>query len=128
MTTRTEEAFRSDGRRTGRRSGNSVGRAGWNSKTMETELISVEGLDHQVSRLAASEAPSEVFRALLEGARVAPPRAAIFLVRRGQIKGWGCGGYHPHARQPQREIVRRSCRACFQAVPVNIIFMPIALG
>jgi len=70
---------------------------------METELIPVEGLDHQVSRLAASEAPSEVFRALLEGARVAAPRAAIFLVRRGQIKGWGCVGYHADAVKRQRE-------------------------
>jgi hypothetical protein len=70
---------------------------------MEAELISIEGLDHQVRRLAACEAPSEVFRALLEGARVVAPRAAIFLVRRGQIKGWGCVGYHAEAVKRQRE-------------------------
>jgi hypothetical protein len=70
---------------------------------MDVELLSIEGLDQHVGRLAACQVPSEVFRALLEGARLAAPRTAVFLVRRGQVKGWGCVGYHTEAVKRQRE-------------------------
>jgi len=46
--------------------------------------------------------PSEVFHGLLEGARLAAPRASVFLVRKDQIKGWGAVGYTAEVAQRQR--------------------------
>jgi hypothetical protein len=72
---------------------------------MSSGFLSIEALERQVKALADAAGPSEVFRVLLEGARLATPRAAMFLVRKGQIKGWGCVGYTPEATQRQRAFV-----------------------
>jgi hypothetical protein len=72
---------------------------------MSSGFLSIEALERQVKALADAAGPSEVFRCLLEGARLAAPRAAMFLVRKGQIKGWGCVGYTPEATQRQRAFV-----------------------
>lgn len=50
-------------------------------------------LERRVAALADATTPSEVFRAMLDGSRVAAPRAAIFLQREGLWRGWGCAGY-----------------------------------
>jgi hypothetical protein len=42
---------------------------------------------------------------LLEGARVAAPRASVYLVRQNEFKGWGAIGYPPEAAGRQREYI-----------------------
>jgi hypothetical protein len=69
---------------------------------MSAGFLSVDGLERQARALAAAQSPSEVFRGLLEGARLATPRAAIFLVRKNGIKGWGSVGYEPEVARRQR--------------------------
>ena len=69
---------------------------------MSPDTLSFEGLDRQVQNLIAAETPTDVFKSLLAGARVAAPRAAVFLVRQSQIKGWGSVGYGSEAAQRQR--------------------------
>jgi hypothetical protein len=69
---------------------------------MNPGLISIDPLSHRVSSLAAAAGPSDVFRLLLEGARLAGPRAAMFLVRKGAIKGWGSVGYPAEVAAQQR--------------------------
>jgi len=69
---------------------------------MSSGFFSVDGLERQARALSTATNPSEVFRGLLEGARLAAPRAAIFLVRKDLIKGWGSVGYSPEASQRQR--------------------------
>jgi hypothetical protein len=69
---------------------------------MNPDSLSLEGLDREVQNLIAADTPTDVFKALLAGARVAAPRAAVFLVRQGQIKGWGSVGYGGAAAQRQR--------------------------
>ena len=48
---------------------------------MSAEFPSLDRLESQVRALAAAEKPSEVFRLLLESARLSGPRAAVFLLR-----------------------------------------------
>jgi len=69
---------------------------------MSPDTLSFEGLDRQVQDLIAAATPTDVFKSLLAGARVAAPRAAVFLVRQTQIKGWGSVGYGNEAAQRQR--------------------------
>jgi hypothetical protein len=69
---------------------------------MDADVLSLEGLDRQIRELIAAETPTDVFRALLSGARLTAPRAAVFLVRQNQIKGWGSVGYGSEAAQRQR--------------------------
>jgi len=69
---------------------------------MSRDEISLEGLDRQVRDLIDADTPTDVFKALLAGARLATPRAAVFLVRQNQIKGWGSVGYGAEAAQRQR--------------------------
>lgn len=69
---------------------------------MSPDTLSLEGLDRQVQNLITAETPTDVFKSLLAGARVAAPRAAVFLVRQAQIKGWGSVGYGSEAAQRQR--------------------------
>jgi len=68
---------------------------------MKPDALSLEGLDRQVQELIDAETPTDVFKALLAGARLAAPRAAVFLVRQSQIKGWGSVGYGSEAAQRQ---------------------------
>lgn len=69
---------------------------------MNPDALLLEGLDRQVRDLIDADTPTDVFKALLAGARVAAPRAAVFLVRQSQIKGWGSVGYGSEAAQRQR--------------------------
>jgi hypothetical protein len=52
--------------------------------------------------LASAERPAGVFKALLEAARLAAPRVAMFLVRQGRIQGWGSTGYGAEIAKRQR--------------------------
>ncbi len=62
-------------------------------------------LERAASVLAAAATPSEVFRRLLETAALGAPKAAVLLLRQGQIKGWGCTGYTAAASQRLRDLV-----------------------
>ena len=72
---------------------------------MTTEALSLEDLEDQVRSLTVAESPAEVFKTLLEGTRVAAPRASVFLVRQNELKGWGAVGYPPGAAGRQREYI-----------------------
>ena len=61
-----------------------------------------QSLTDQVRSFSLAGSPSEVFKLLLEGARLGAPRAAVFLLRQGQIKGWGSVGYTPDVVLRQR--------------------------
>ena len=60
---------------------------------MTTTQTSIESFARGVAALASAATPSEVFKALLEASRNAGPRAAVYLVRQGRIRGWGAVGY-----------------------------------
>ena len=75
---------------------------GRSSTTMEVEASVMEGLERQVRDIGAARSPAETFRLVLDGSRLAVPRAAMFLLKQGQIKGWGCVGYDPETARLQR--------------------------
>jgi len=75
------------------------------AKIMTTEALSLENLEDQVRSLTVAESPAEVFKTLLEGTRVAAPRASVFLVRQNELKGWGAIGYPPESAGRQREYI-----------------------
>jgi hypothetical protein len=75
------------------------------AKIMTTEALTLENLEDQVRSLTVAESPAEVFKTLLEGTRVAAPRASVFLVRQNELKGWGAIGYPPEAAGRQREYI-----------------------
>jgi hypothetical protein len=52
-----------------------------------------ERLERHTGEIAAADAPSDLFRALLDGFALASPRAAMFLVRKGTLTGWSSTGY-----------------------------------
>lgn len=68
----------------------------------------LDGVEQHVRALAKADSPPDVFRSLLNATSVAAPRAAIFLVRRGRIHGWGSLGYEADVAQKQRAF---SCEA-----------------
>jgi hypothetical protein len=72
---------------------------------MTNEALSMHDLEDQIRSLTVAESPAEVFKTLLEGARVAAPRATVFLVRRSELKGWGAIGYPSQAAEKQRAYV-----------------------
>ncbi|HXV77784.1 MAG TPA: hypothetical protein VD788_15845, partial [Candidatus Polarisedimenticolaceae bacterium] len=76
----------------------------------------MELLEDQVHGLAVAESPAEVFKALIDGARIAAPRTAVFLVRQDQLKGWGTVGYPVEAATRQRAFVGPSDRGWFGEV------------
>ncbi len=53
----------------------------------------IEGLELLTRRVAVAESAPDVFRILIEGLPFAAPRAAVFLVRNGQLRGWRGFGY-----------------------------------
>jgi hypothetical protein len=63
---------------------------------MTTDTV-LGALERRIAAFVDASSPSDVFRSLLDGARVATPRAAIFLRREGGWRGWGCSGYPPGA-------------------------------
>jgi hypothetical protein len=52
--------------------------------------------------VARADSPAKVFKTLLEASRAAVPRACVFLVRRGDARGWGSVGYPTDQAQAQR--------------------------
>lgn len=70
---------------------------------MDPKQFTPEELDRLVRTLVETGKPTEVFKVLLEGSRMAAPRAALFLLRQGRIKGWGCVGYGTEAARRLRE-------------------------
>jgi len=70
---------------------------------MNPDTFAPEELDRLVRSLVDSETPTDVFKVLLEGSRNAVPRAAIFLIRQGRIKGWGSVGYGSEPSKLQRK-------------------------
>jgi hypothetical protein len=73
--------------------------------TMNAEELPLETLEDHVRAIAVAESAADVFRALLEASRSAAPRASVFLLRQGQLKGWGAVGYPPDAARRQRDYV-----------------------
>ncbi len=69
----------------------------------ESDVL-LESLDLKFSELALAEGPSDVFRIVLEGAALAAPRVAMFLVRQGRVKGWSCAGYPADAARKLRAL------------------------
>jgi len=69
---------------------------------MNPDSFAPEELDRLVRSLVDSQTPTDLFKVLLEGSRQAVPRAAIFLIRQGRIKGWGSVGYGPEPSKLQR--------------------------
>ena len=53
----------------------------------------IEAVEAKARQLTTVEGPSEIFHTLLEGATLAAPRAGLYLVRKGSLKGWGTRGY-----------------------------------
>ena len=70
---------------------------------MTGEQFTPDGLDRRVAAIITAESPTEVFKILLEGAGLAAPRAAVYLLRQGGIKGWGTLGFGSEAAQRQRK-------------------------
>ena len=64
--------------------------------------FTVNELAQGTRSVARAGSAADVFRALLESSRVAAPRAAVFLVRQGEIHGWGSFGYATDVAQTQR--------------------------
>src|SRR6185436_19278864 len=60
----------------------------------ERTVSRLDGLEKRATTVAAAPGASEVFRRLLEAAESHAPRVALFLLRDGRLKGWGCLG-HP---------------------------------
>lgn len=60
-------------------------------------------LERRVLDLALADSPPEVFRILLDAARLGAPRAAVFLARGGRWRGWGSTGHEAEAARRLRE-------------------------
>jgi len=60
---------------------------------MDQAFSGIDALDDHAAAMAKASSPSEIFRLLLEGSKHGAPRAAIFLVRKEGLKGWGSRGY-----------------------------------
>ena len=67
-------------------------------------VSSLDDLDRAVAAITAADAPSDVFRKLLDGTRIAAPRASILLIRRGDLRGWGSVGYEAAAAHELRAL------------------------
>ena len=60
-------------------------------------------LSSSVSEVARAPTPATMFKVLLDASQVAAPRAAIFLVRKGEVHGWGSVGYRTEIAGRQRD-------------------------
>jgi hypothetical protein len=68
--------------------------------TMQGPILSE--LEADVRAVAAASSPAEIFKVLHQASAKAVPRAALFLVRKGQVLGWGSSGYPAALAQRQR--------------------------
>ena len=62
-----------------------------------------ERLNEAVRTVALAASAPDTFGALLESSRLATPRAALFLARRGRIRGWSSFGYAADTALRQQE-------------------------
>ncbi len=53
----------------------------------------IKDAETRAKQLATAEGASEIFHILLDGTALAAPRAGLYLVRNGTLKGWGTRGY-----------------------------------
>jgi hypothetical protein len=70
--------------------------------TREGGFSELDALALHVAQITRASRAAEVFKGLLLGSRLAAPRAAVFLVRRGEAQGWGATGYEPSILPRQR--------------------------
>jgi len=61
--------------------------------TIETGFPNLQELQRRVEGIAETSSPSEVFTQLHQACSWAAPRAALFLIRKGQVCGWNSSGY-----------------------------------
>jgi hypothetical protein len=61
--------------------------------TMNAGFPNLLELQRRVEEIAETSSPSEVFTQLHQACRWAAPRAALFLIRKGQVCGWNSSGY-----------------------------------
>jgi len=64
--------------------------------------VSVNDLAGAARAITRAGSPADVFRAFLEVSRTVAPRAAVFLVRRGEVNGWGSVGFPTDVAHRQR--------------------------
>ncbi len=74
------------------------------TKSMIDTTMSPEDLESRVREIASAESASDAFKILLDSARVAAPRAAVLLVRQGQLRGWAAVGYPSQAARTFRDL------------------------
>jgi len=61
--------------------------------TIEAGFPNLQELQRRVEGIAETSSPSEVFTQLHQACSWAAPRAALFLIRKGQVCGWNSSGY-----------------------------------
>jgi len=83
---------------------------------MSPDYSSLHELEACVGALAEAARPAELFRRLLDGSKLYAPRAAVFLVRQGQIKGWGSTGYDADVAAKQQAFVAPADRGWLGAI------------
>jgi len=69
---------------------------------MNAENRTLLELDRYAREIARAVGPAEVFKVLLQASRALAPRVAVFLIRRGQVRGWGSIGYSADVAETQR--------------------------
>lgn len=71
---------------------------------MIAERALVEQIEPRVTAMAAADSPSAVFRVLLEGLALCAPRVGVYLVRKGELRGWASAGYEESAAERFRRL------------------------
>jgi len=69
---------------------------------MDAETLALEGLDQFAQELVEAETAPAVFQILLKAMPLTTPAGAVFLIRKGQLKGWNSFGYDEETAQRQR--------------------------
>ena len=67
-----------------------------------TNGVTIDEWAEHARAIARAGSGVAVFKALLEASRIAAPRAAVFLVRQGEVQGWGSFGYTMPLARAQR--------------------------
>lgn len=70
---------------------------------MQASFPNLPELDRHVQTLSATDSPAEVFKILRDAGRLAAPRGAVFLIRRGRVQGWSGFGHGSDVLKAQRE-------------------------
>ena len=69
---------------------------------MRAGTIDGAELNLRLQALVGTESPSDVFHSLLHASALAVSSAAVFLIRQGEIRGWGSEGYDEKAAAAQK--------------------------